>query len=94
MSGSIGEGIEDILNIGQGRGIFIQHLYHQRPRDSVPTIVAFTKFDQPGALGSSARERACTHFEQSCHSLFHKKSSDVPAEMVSGNCSFFYGTVL
>jgi len=96
MSGSIGEGIEDILNMGRGRRIFIQDLYHQLTRDSVPTIVAFTKFDQAGALGggSSARGSARARFEQSCRTLFRKESSDVPAEMVSGNCALFCGILL
>ena len=96
MSGNIGEGVEDILNMSRGKRICIQDLYSQLTRDPVPVIVAFTKFDQVVALegGSSARTDARTQFEESCRSLFRKEPRDVPAEMVSGSCSLFSGILL
>jgi hypothetical protein len=95
MSGSIGDGIEDILNMGRGKHVsFKTHVFSLL--DSVPTIVAFTKFDEVVALegGSSARASARTRFEQSCLSLFRKEPRDVPAEIVSGNYSFMWNTPL
>jgi hypothetical protein len=52
----------------------------------VPTVVAFTKFDQAVALkgGGSARTNARARFEQSCRAVFRREPMDVPAEMVSG----------
>ena len=96
MSGSIGEGIEDILNLRRGKRIFIRDVYNQLTRDSVPTVVAFTKFDQAVALegGGSARTSARARFEQSCRSVFRKEPRDVPVEMVSGNCPIFCGILL
>jgi hypothetical protein len=96
MSGSIGDGIEDILNMRRGKHASIQDLNIQLIRDSVPTIVAFTKFDQAVALegGSSARSGARTRFEQSCRSLFRREPRDVPAEMVSGSYALFCGIAL
>jgi hypothetical protein len=67
-------------------------------KDSVPVIVAITKFDHVLTLegGSSVRTNASTRFEQSCRSLFHnmKEPRDVPAEIVSGSCLPFRGIVL
>ena len=96
MSGSIGEGIEDILNIRRGKHASIQELDIRLTQDTVPTIVAFTKFDQAVTLegGSSARRSARTRFEQSCRSLFRREPKDVPAEMVSGSYTLFCVTVL
>jgi hypothetical protein len=84
-----------ILNIGRGGRIFIQDFYIQLTQDLVPTVVAFTKFDQAVTLegGSSARTNAHTRFEQSCRSLFSKEPRDVPAEMVSGSRTIFCGVV-
>ena len=80
----------------RGKRIFIQDVYSQLIRYLVPTVVAFTKFDQAIALegGSSARTSARERFEQSCRSAFRREPRDVPAEMVSGNCSFFCGILL
>lgn len=60
-------------------------------RDSVPVVVAFTKFDQIVATegGSSSRASARTRVEQSCHSLFRRDPRDVPAEIVSGAVPVF-----
>jgi hypothetical protein len=62
----------------------------------VPTVVAFTKFDQAVALegGGSARTSARVRFEQSCHAVFRREPRDVPAEMVSGNCPLCCGIFL
>jgi hypothetical protein len=96
MSGNIGDGIEDVLNMRRGKRASIQDLNIQLTQDSVPTIVAFTKFDQAVALegGSSARSGARTRFEQLCRSLFRKDPRDMPAEMVSGSYTLFCGIVL
>ncbi len=73
----------------QGKHVLIQleGLDIRLTRDSVPVVVAFTKFDQIVEIegGSSTRNRARTQFEQSCRSLFRKEPSDVPAEIVSGS---------
>lgn len=80
----------------RGKCILIQDLHIQLIRDSVPVIVAFTKFDQAvlnesgGSVGGSPRSRV----EQLCRSLFHSELRDVPAEIVSGGCPLFCGTVL
>ena len=96
MSEGIGKGVEDILNMRRGKRIFIQDVYRQLIRDTVPTVVAFTKFDQAVALegGSAGRTSAHTRAEQSCRSVFRKEPRDVPVEMVSGNCSLFCGILL
>jgi len=59
----------------QGKHVLIQGLHIQLTRDSVPVVVAFTKFDQIVEIegGISARNRARTQFEQSCRSLFRKE---------------------
>jgi len=65
-------------------------------RGSAPVIVAFTKFDQAVAIegGSSARTSARARIDQSCRSLFRREPRDVPAEIVSGICSLYCGTIL
>ncbi|KAH9960953.1 hypothetical protein BJV74DRAFT_799856 [Russula compacta] len=77
-SGSIGEGIEDIL---ASRGL----------QDSVPVVVAITKFDVVAGQvlfesegGNSqhlgrAWDRAYTQCKQLCRSLFRRELRDVPA---------------
>jgi hypothetical protein len=80
----------------QCKHVLLQGLHNRLTRDSVPVIVAFTKFDQIVEIegGSSARTRARTQVEQSCRSLFRKEPSDVPAEVVSGSCCLVCGTPL
>ena len=97
MNGSIfGEGVEEILKMKKGERVMIQDLYIQLTRDSVPVVVAFTKFDQAVAVegGKSARTNARARIEQSCHSLLHRESRDVPAEIVSGSRSDICGMTL
>ena len=71
----------------QGR-IFSSH-------ETVPVIVALTKFDEVVAIegGSSARTNARARYEQACRSLFRREPRDVPAEIVSGSCCLFCGIV-
>jgi len=80
----------------RGKRVLIQDVYSQLIRDPVPTVVAFTKFDQAVALegGDSARTSARARFEQSCCSVFRKEPRDVPAEVVSGNYPLFCGKLL
>jgi hypothetical protein len=87
MSGSIGEGVEEILNMKPGTNGLIQDLCIPLTRDSVPVVVAFTKFDQAVAAegGNSATTNARAKIEQSCLSLLHRGPRDVPAEIVSGS---------
>lgn len=61
-------------------------MYGQLRRNLVPTVVAFTKFDQAVALegGSTSMTSARARVDQSYRSLFPKEPSDVPAEIVSG----------
>ena len=64
----------------------------------MPTVVAFTKFDQAVELalegGSTASTSARARLEHSCRSVFRKEPRDVPADIVSGNCPLFCGILL
>lgn len=62
----------------------------------MPTVVAFTKFDQAVAIegGSSAKSSARARVEHSCRSLFRREPRDVPAEIVSGTGTLFRGVAL
>jgi len=74
----------------------IQDLHIKLTRDSVPVVVAFTKFDQAVAIkdGSFLRTDARTRIEQLCRSLFRRELSDVPADIVSGTCFLVSGMLL
>ena len=70
----------------------IQSLYTQLIRNSVPVVVAFTKFDVviliEGRIPQDhgrARTKAYTRYEESCRSLFGKGPKEVPAEIVQGS---------
>jgi len=80
----------------RGICVLIRGLHIQLIRGSAPVIVAFTKFDQAVATegGSSAKSSARARVDQSCRSLFRREARDVPAEIVSGICSLYCGTIL
>ena len=100
LGGTIGEGIENILAMRGGEHARIQYLCIQLMQDLVPVVVAITKFDVVVDQvlfefegGNSqylerARARAYTQCEQICRSLFCRELRDVPAVILSGNCSF------
>jgi len=96
ISGSIGEGVDEILGMRRGIYFLIQGSHIQLIRGSAPVIVAFTKFDREVAIGggSSARSSARARVDQSCRSLFRRELRDVPAEIVSGICSLYCGIIL
>ena len=96
MNGSIGEGVDKILNMKGGKCVLIHDLYIQLTRGPVPVVVVFTKFDEAVANegGSSARCSAHEKIERSCRSLLHRDPRDVPAEIVSGSYSLFCGMVV
>jgi len=85
----------------RGKRIQIQSLYTQFMRDSVPVVVAFTKFDviiliegRDSQDHERARVKAYARFEESCRSLFGRSSKDIPAEIVQGNLLSFVGWLL
>ncbi|KAI0278995.1 hypothetical protein BGY98DRAFT_1096380 [Russula aff. rugulosa BPL654] len=78
VGGSIGEGIDEILNMRRG--------------DPVPVVVAFTKSDldfrhisgsEKGNYQYHARTRVYAQCEQLCRSRLRREARDVPAELVS-----------
>src|SRR5258708_4802396 len=98
VGGSIGEGIDKILNMRKGKRSEFR-LFIQLIGDLVPVVVAFTKsdLDFPRISGSESgnyqyqdrnRTRAYAQCEQLCRSLFRREARDVPAELVSGD--YFY----
>ena len=74
-----------------------KHLQLQGPcprliQDSVPVVVAFTKFDvviliegRNSQDHETARAKAYARCKESCRSLFRKDPGDVPAEIVQGS---------
>jgi hypothetical protein len=98
IGGSIGEGVDEILNTTRGKRSHFQGLYIRLIGESAPVVVAFTKSDLafPHISGSESgnyqnqdrtRTRAYAHCEQLCRSLFRREARDVPAELVSGDYS-------
>ena len=96
IDGSIGEGIDEILNMRRGECSEIQGLCIQFIRNLVPVAVAFTKSDlaYPDISGSEdgnyqyqdrTRTRAYIQCEELCRSMFDREARDVPAELVSGD---------
>src|SRR6267154_2894126 len=97
--GSIGEGVNEILNMRRGKHSHFRGLHIRLIGESVPAVVAFTKSDLafPHISGSESghyqyqdrtRTRAYAQCEQLCRSLFRREARDVPAELVSG--AYFY----
>ena len=89
----------------RGKLMLIQCLYIRLTGSSVPVVVAFTKSDVsfPQITGSESgssqyqdrtRSRAYAQCEQLCRSLFRREPRDVPAELVSGDYSVLFRTVL
>ena len=83
-----------------------KHLQIQRPcpqliQDSVPVVVAFTKFDVVILIKGegpqdheNARANACAQYEESCRSLFGRDPGDVPAEIVQGSFALLSAELL
>jgi hypothetical protein len=98
--GSIGEGVDEILNMRRGKRSHFHGLCIRLIGESVPVVVAFTKSDLafPHISGSESghyqyqdrtRTRAYAQCEQLCRSLFRREARDVPAELVSGDYFYF-----
>ena len=76
----------------RGEHLQIQGPHPQLIQDSVPVVVAFTKFDVVILIEGKnpqdhekARANAYARCEESCRSLFRKDPGDVPAEIVQGS---------
>jgi len=85
----------------RGKCSHFQGLYIRLIGESAPVVVAFTRSDQafPHISGSESgnyqyqdltRTRAYVQCEQLCRSLFRREARDVPAELVSGDYSYFF----
>jgi hypothetical protein len=96
IGGSIGEGVDEIVNMRRGKLSDDQGFYIQLIGESAPVVVAFTKSDLafPHISGSESghyqyqdrtRTRAYAQCEQLCRSLFRREARDVPAELISGD---------
>jgi len=75
-----------------GKHLQIQGPYPQLIQDSVPVVVAFTKFDVVILIEGKnpqdhekARANAYARCEESCRSLFGRNLGEVPAEIVQGS---------
>ena len=78
--------------MGRGKHLQIQGPYPQLIQDSVPVVVAFTKFDvviliegRNSQDHENARAKADARYKASCRSLFGKDPGAVPAEIVQGS---------
>ena len=82
--------------MGRGKYFKIQGPYPQLMQDSVPVVVAFTKFDvviliegRNSQDHENARAKAYARYKASCRSLFRRDPGDVPAEIVQGSFASF-----
>ena len=94
IEGKLGDGVEAILDLNQGKRISKYRFYLTEYAAVVPIVVVATKFDMaitqalidiPGGDPrpyEDARTTAYKRYERSRHSLFHR-NRDVPVEIVS-----------